>query len=188
MIQRLEAGDTFGELGLATGTRRRATVRATTTSQLFVVDKGTFDRLLADRIRLPEFAPTLQALAELRALGPFANLPSDELARVRDEGEWLTVPPGEAVVTQGEIGDAFYVVESGRLEVIRDGEPSGTLGAGDHFGEIALLADVPRTATVRTATLSRVFRLGREGFDHLIADAFRRGQLTPWTPVAFIRE
>jgi CRP-like cAMP-binding protein len=188
VIRRLLRGDAFGELGLATGAPRRATVRAVTASQVFVIDKGTFDRLLADHIELPEFAPTLQTLAELRALGPFAQLPADQLARVRDEGTWLTVPPGADVVTKGEAGDAFYAVESGRLDVIGNGQGRSTLGPGDHFGEIALLADVPRTATVRAATPARVFRLSREGFDRLVADAFRRGRLTSAAPVEFMRE
>jgi CRP-like cAMP-binding protein len=53
------------------------------------------------------------------------------------------------------------------------------LGPGAYFGEIALLTDSPRTATVRAATLTRAYRLDREGFEQLVAGAFERGTLDP---------
>jgi CRP-like cAMP-binding protein len=71
---------------------------------------------------------------------------------------------GEAVVRQGEDGDCFYVVESGRLEVLVDGRPVREHGPGDGFGEIALLRDVPRTATVRAIEDSELRALPREEF------------------------
>jgi CRP-like cAMP-binding protein len=177
LIHRIGRGEAFGEVGVATGARRRATVRARTPVELFVVSKGTFDRLLADHVRVPEFAPTVQALAELRALDVFSHFRDDALARLREEGAWCNVRAGDVLVREGEPGDAFYAIESGRLDVLTGMERVRTLGPGRHFGEIALLADVPRTATVRAVTPARVFRLGREGFDRLVADAFRHDKL-----------
>jgi CRP-like cAMP-binding protein len=188
VLHTVDAGASFGELGLATGAVRNATVRAVTDVELFVIDKGSFDRLLADRIRLPEIAPTLHALTELRALPPFAGLGTDELAALRDHGAWRNLAPGETVIAEGEVGDAFYAVGSGRLEVLQNGESIGKLGPGDYFGEIALLTDAPRTATVRASTPVRVFRLERAQFDSLLAGAFRRGRLATTRPVAFVRE
>jgi CRP-like cAMP-binding protein len=109
----------------------------------------------------------------------FASLGADDLADVVSHGRWVNVAPGETIVEQGEEGDAFYGVGSGQVDVVHDGEPIGTLGPGAHFGEVALLLDAPRTATVIARTPARLFRLDREGFDRSIAEAFSRGTLNP---------
>jgi putative peptide zinc metalloprotease protein len=173
VAQTLGAGESFGEIGLVTGARRNATVRARTGAELFAIDKGTFDRLLTDRVALPEFAPTLYELAALRALPAFANVPSSELLQIQEHGAWQNVPPDVAVVVQGDAGDAFYAVADGHFEVTIDGQRVGSCDPGGHFGERALLTDAPRAATVRSLTPARVFRLDRTGFEQLLADAFR---------------
>ncbi len=113
VIRTLGRGDMFGELGLIDGARRSATVRPVEDAQLFEVDESTFDRLLADMVHVPDFAPTLQRAAELRTLGPFAGLSGSDVSLLLDHGVWVNVPPGETVITQGEEGDAFYVVGAG---------------------------------------------------------------------------
>ncbi|MBI2238387.1 MAG: cyclic nucleotide-binding domain-containing protein, partial [Actinobacteria bacterium] len=182
-IRVLAGGESFGELGLVTAALRSATVRALEETELFEVDKGTFDRLLADTVHLPEFAPTLQAAAELRALPCFAHLGVGELSDLLESGGWVNVSPGETIIEQGELGDAFYAISSGQVEVRADGALLHTLGPGAYFGEIALLLDVPRTASVVARTPVRVFRLDRDGFDRLVAGSFRRGTLDPSIPV-----
>jgi CRP-like cAMP-binding protein len=179
VLRVLGRGESFGELGLVEGARRAATVRAVEDAQIFEIDKGTFDRLLADMINVPDFAPTLQAIADLRELPSFSHLEPDELAELLDHGAWENYPPGEEIVVQGQPGDAFYAIGSGQVEVFEDGRLASRLGPGAYFGEIALLTDSPRTATVRAATLTRAYRLDREGFDQLVAGAFERGTLDP---------
>jgi CRP-like cAMP-binding protein/Zn-dependent protease len=179
VLRTLGRGESFGELGLVDGAARTATVRAVSDSQLFEVDETTFDRLLAEMVNVPEFEPTLQAVAELRRLPAFAALGADDLAEVLGHGAWVNVPPGDVIVEEGGAGDAFFAIGSGQVEVLQRGELIGTIGPGGHFGEIALLADVPRTATVRAHTPARLFRLDREGFERAIAGAFRRGTLNP---------
>lgn len=177
VIRTMDRGESFGELGLLGAHRRQATVRAAGEVELFEVDKGTFDRLLAEEIRAPAFGHTMQALVELRELPVFGGLDADHLHAVLEHGGWITAAPGEELVTEGEPGDAFFAIASGRAEVVRDGGVADTLLAGSYFGEVALLRDVPRTATVVARTPMRLFRLDREGFDLVIADAFRRGTL-----------
>ncbi len=178
-IRVLGRGEAFGELGLKEGARRSATVRAVEDSEVFEVDKSTFDRLLADTARLPDFAPTVQALQELKEMKCFSHLEPDELGELLEHGEWLRVKPGEYIIEQGEIGDSFYAIGSGQADVFEDGDLKQTLGPGAYFGEVALLQSVPRTATVVAKTPMRVFKLDREGFDRLVRDSFKRGTMNP---------
>jgi CRP-like cAMP-binding protein len=78
---------------------------------------------------------------------------------------WVDVPQGHAVISQGEEGDAYYVVSEGRFSVTVDGRlREHTIGVGAGFGEIALLRQVPRTATVTALEDSRVLRIERDDF------------------------
>ena len=80
---------------------------------------------------------------------------------------------------QGDVGDAFYAIRSGHADVVRGGTRVAALGAGDYFGEAALLNDAPRNATVVARTPMRVFRLPRSGFDAIVAEAFRQSFVMP---------
>jgi CRP-like cAMP-binding protein len=176
-LRAMTAGEAFGELALLQGTPRTATVRAATDVELFVVDKGSFDRMLADSVRIPELAPSVSALMSVWSMPPFRHLSASDAQSVAAAGEWLALLPDTSVFTAGDMGDAYYVVGSGHLEVIEDGVKVRDLGPGDYFGEIALLLDVPRTATVRTRTPARVFKLDRAAFNKVLASAFRSGAL-----------
>lgn len=178
----LGRGESFGEVALLQSALRSATVRAVDEAQVFEVDRGTFERLLADMVHLPDFAPTLQAVAELKELKPFAHLEPDELSELLARGGWVNAAPDEVIVGQGEVGDAFYAIRSGQADVFKDGELIRTLGPGAFFGEVALLLDVPRTASVIARTPMRLFRLDRQGFDRVVRDAFRKGTLDPSMP------
>ena len=89
-------------------------------------------------------------------------LPAVEMLAIALEP--LEVPAGATVFRQGEGGSHCFVVEQGEAEVLGDGRVVATLGRGDLFGEIALLRDVPRTATVRARTDLRLQSLAREAF------------------------
>jgi len=175
VLTRVGRGDTFGELGLASGAVRAAGVVARTRSTLFTIDAGSFDHFLADHVRLPTLAATVQQLSELQALPPFAHLSTEQLREVREHGAWRHVAPGEVLVREGDTGEAFFIVGSGRMIVTKDGEVVGDVGPGEHFGELALLFDAPRAATVVAVTPTRVFELARDAFDRLVAEALTRG-------------
>jgi CRP-like cAMP-binding protein/Zn-dependent protease len=177
ILTALGRGDAFGELGLLGSAPRAATARANGETTLFKIDKPTFDALLADDIDAPTFAPTMQAYAELRSLPVFRSLTSADLALILEHGTWLTPAPGDELITQGAPGDAFYAIGAGQVDVTRDGEPVTTLGPGEHFGEVALLTDAPRNATVTAHTATRVFRLDRQGFIDVVARSLPRSAI-----------
>jgi putative peptide zinc metalloprotease protein len=176
-LRDLGRGESFGELGLVTAAPRAATVRAIGSAQVFEVGKGAFDHLLADKLHLPDFEPTLQQVAELRGLHCFAGLSTAQLWELLERGGWVSFAPGERIMREGDFGDSFYAISSGQVDIVKDERLVTTIGRGSYFGEVALLMEVPRTATVIARTPVRAFRLDREGFDRLVGDAFRRGTL-----------
>jgi CRP-like cAMP-binding protein len=173
----VNAGESFGELGLLEGRPRAATVRALESCELFQLDKGTFDRLLAGRLQAPTLHVSISALQELGSLTPFRHLQTPVVTELYHQGTWERLGPGKTVVTEGEPGDSFYVVSSGQLAATKEGALIAMLRAGDYFGELSLLLNVPRQATVRTQTPVRLFRLERAAFDELVATAFKRGSV-----------
>jgi MFS family permease len=100
----------------------------------------------------------------LQRISFFAALPETALERLAAGVERVQVPAEQDVVRQGETGDRFYVVTEGELGVTVDGTAVATLRDGDYFGEIALLRDVPRTATVRARRDSTLLALDRDAF------------------------
>lgn len=94
----------------------------------------------------------------------FAPLPPPTLEQLAESLEKVRLEPGEVVVRQGESGDHFYLVRDGTLQVAINGRDVQTLGPGDSFGEIALLRDVPRTASVMAETDTELYALDRETF------------------------
>ena len=94
----------------------------------------------------------------------FSPLPQAQQERLARELIPVHAASGEAVIREGASGDRFYVVDTGELEVSVDGAGVRTLGPGDHFGEIALLRDVPRTATVTATTAVDLYALERDEF------------------------
>ena len=109
--------------------------------------------------RVPE-----EQLELLRGNAIFAPLPASTLEQLADRMTEVRAQAGEQIVRQGEPGDLFYVIEEGTVEVAVDGQPAHELGRGESFGEIALLRNVPRTATVTARTDVLLYALDRSTF------------------------
>ena len=103
-------------------------------------------------------------LALLASLPLFSPLPVTTLERLAAHLGRMTAAAGTQLVEEGAEGDLFYVIASGAVEILRDGGHVNTLGPGDYFGEIALLHDVPRSATCVAKTDVELYTLERERF------------------------
>ena len=103
----------------------------------------------------------LRLLEGIPLFRPLQLATKEELAA---EMTWQAADSGRTVCLQGDVGDRYYIIESGAADVEIDGLVSGHLGPGEAFGEIALLRDVPRTATVRATSLLELAVLERREF------------------------
>jgi MFS family permease len=100
----------------------------------------------------------------LQAIPIFAPLPAPELEGVAHELDLVTVPAGTTLFHEGDLGDRFYAVSSGSLSIVRHGELVQTATRGDGFGEIALIQDVPRQATVTAESDALLYSLRKDVF------------------------
>jgi CRP/FNR family cyclic AMP-dependent transcriptional regulator len=101
----------------------------------------------------------------------FDGLSRKELIQLAQVSEDLEVEPGRVLCTEGEIGHEFFVIVDGKVKVTRKGRRVATRGSGDFVGEIALLEELPRTATVTAETPVRLFVLTRKDFRDLLDQA-----------------
>ncbi len=109
-------------------------------------------------------APEADELRVLATVPIFAPLPGGSLEHLAARLVPLRVDPGTVIVREGDAGDRFYIVAEGEIEVSQYGRTVSELEAGGYFGEIALLRDVPRTATVTARTNAVLYALDREDF------------------------
>ncbi len=116
---------------------------------------------------------TKRALIELlRRVPYFSGFTDAELRSLIDQGYRQVMAPKQIICQEDDLGDSFYIVLSGVVEVIsaRTGMYIATLQEGDFFGEIALLTGTPRTATVRTVVDTKLFVLDREHLQNLLLE------------------
>jgi CRP-like cAMP-binding protein len=98
----------------------------------------------------------------------FEGLSRKELAQLARVSEDVEVEPGKVLVKEGDVGHEFFVIVDGKVKITRKGRRVSIRGGGDFVGEIALIEDVPRTATVTAETPVRLFVLTRKDFRHLL--------------------
>jgi hypothetical protein len=110
-----------------------------------------------------------EKLAILRSAPMFERLPMTALERLAEGMRPVTFAPDTDVVREGEQGDTYLIVDSGRVEVSQAGRPIAELGPGEAFGEIALLHGVPRTASVRAIVPTTIYTITCGDFHEAIA-------------------
>ncbi|KAI0455043.1 cyclic nucleotide-binding-like protein [Xylaria acuta] len=163
----VQAGGSFGELALMYNAPRAATVvSAEQACTLWALDRVTFRRILMEstfaRRRLYE--KFLEEVPLLASLTPY------ERSKIADALETQKYPAGTTIIKQGDIGQSFYLVESGEADAFKNGQTESVkhYQKGDFFGELALLNDAPRAASVVSATEIKVATLGKNAFARLL--------------------
>ena len=167
-------GGSFGELALMYNAPRAATVMSTEAhSLLWALDRLTFRRILMDAA----FARRRMYEAFLEEVPLLAPLTAYERSKIADALETQRFPANATIIREGDVGEAFYLLESGAAAVYRRDAGDRVLTTykkGDYFGELALLDDKPRAASVVSTEDVKVATLGKEGFLRLLGPVEER--------------
>lgn len=161
-------GSSFGELALMYNSPRAATATAACNVTCWALDRATFRRILLEgtfnrRIMYEDFLKDVKVLA---------GLSHQERSKLADALSTEMYHAGQNIVTEGETGDKFYLIESGNCEISKkDTGVIANIGKGKYFGEVALLNDMPRQATVKALDNVIVATLDKSGFTRLLGPA-----------------
>ncbi|KAI9354211.1 camp-dependent protein kinase regulatory subunit [Pilaira anomala] len=168
-VTNYEAGGSFGELALMYNAPRAATIITTSDSVLWALDRITFRTILMENTSRKRrmYEIFLSEVALLKSLESY------EQHKIADALESVYFEDGQEVVKQGDIGDQFYIIESGEAIVLKtnaDGvqQQVNQLERGSYFGELALLNDSPRAATVVAHGRLKCATLGKKAFTRLL--------------------
>jgi CRP-like cAMP-binding protein len=178
-VRRITPGDYFGELALLNDAPRNATVVALESARLFSLDRRSFDALVRyDLVAWSSLRAALMYRTEVGAMPLFRDLSPRELDPLLARLVRVDAASGAEIIRQGDPGDRFYIVRSGRTQAVEDGQVVREFGPGDAFGEMALLLDMPRLATVRALEPTQLLALDARDFrDLLLAYCDRVGAL-----------
>lgn len=182
-------GEYFGEGALLDRSVRMASVRALERTRVLSLSRANLEAFfqrnaplresllaaLQHRLswaRARQFRPSTETVLQILADATGCSV-QDGLGALEQEVEWMTLPRGDILMRQGEAGDSLFFIVSGRLRVF-GGPPGGEvsiaeLGPGETVGEMSLLSEEPRSASVSALRDTELLRLSREGFDWLIA-------------------
>jgi MFS family permease len=180
LLQRLVSDDVLGRVfGVMFGLATAGFGVGAVVAPALIAGLGNDGALVATGVFLP--ALVLLSLPALRRIGATAGAPARELEILEQVPMFaplplvakehlarslvrMTVAPGQEIISEGDVGDRFYMLAAGHVTVTQRGREVGDLGRGDSFGEIALLRDVPRTATVTARDEVEVYALDRTHF------------------------
>ncbi|XP_029801628.1 cAMP-dependent protein kinase type I-beta regulatory subunit [Suricata suricatta] len=169
-VTSISEGGSFGELALIYGTPRAATVKAKTDLKLWGIDRDSYRRILMGSTlrKRKMYEEFLSKVSILESLEKWERL------TVADALEPVQFEDGEKIVVQGEPGDDFFIITEGTASVLQRRSPNeeyvevGRLGPSDYFGEIALLLNRPRAATVVARGPLKCVKLDRPRFERVL--------------------
>ena len=173
VVNQLDRGAYFGEVALLHDAPRNATCRATVPTETLALSREDFDRLVRGRFAMRGKLDRLLARAELlRRLPLFSELDGLQIQEVAAQLQEEHLAAGTTFIRQGEAGETFYLIEQGRVQVFvaENGRELvvAERGPSEYIGEIALLLEVPRTASARALTPLDLLTLRRKDFERLV--------------------
>jgi CRP-like cAMP-binding protein len=174
----LVAGDCFGEIALLDGGARTASVRAEGPAVVFALERGPFlESLVQAGVAPREVTARLRSTQLVRKSPIFSHLAPPAVAQLAGTLRRREAPAGTVLMREGEPGDTFYLLEAGSLRVDRGAGQAevARIEPGGFVGEIALIHDVPRTATVTAAEDAVVLTLDRDQFRAVVSSDFAAG-------------
>jgi len=176
------SGQGFGEMALLTCSVRSSSVHVVTDVELFELSKADFEEVVlqesAFRSMLYQKVEEHIQFNRIKTLQPFRLLEPARMYAVLEKMLEKKYAAGEDIITQGDKGDFYYIIKSGRVAVLKKkkGEEEykqiAALGDGDAFGEEALIRDDPRNATCRAVEETAVLALNKKDFDQIVKAAF----------------
>lgn len=164
IVKTCEAGDVFGELALLYNCPRAASVEASEKCILWQLDRDTFNNIVSEaaakkRNRYDTFVSKVGLLASMDAY---------ERGQLIDALQPEVFAAGATICTQGENGSKFYIIEDGEAVATKGGVQLMSYGVGDYFGELALLRNQPRAATVSAKSACKLVSIDSSSFKRLL--------------------
>jgi len=164
VVKTCEPGDVFGELSLLYNCPRAASVDAQERCVLWKLDRDTFSNIVKEaaqkkRQRYDTFLSKVPLLASMDAY---------ERSQLSDALKPEVFPDGVTIVKQGETGTTFYIVEDGSAVAKKDGQEVMAYGVGDYFGELALIRNQPRAASVIARGNAKLLSIDSRSFKRLL--------------------
>lgn len=164
VVKTCEPGDVFGELALLYNCPRAASVESRGDSVLWQLDRDTFNNIVKEaaqkkRDRYDAF------LAQVPLL---ASMDKYERSQLADALKVEDFVDGAAICKEGEVGNKFYIVEEGVLTAEKVGKAVMSYGSGDFFGELALIHNQPRAATITAKGQARLLSIDSRTFNRLL--------------------
>ncbi|MBX3085569.1 MAG: cyclic nucleotide-binding domain-containing protein [Anaerolineae bacterium] len=186
LVNQLAPGQYFGEMAMMGNGLRTATVRASLDSEVEVValDAHNFNTLITESRTLhDELARLIEQRRTLERIQVMSTIPEKRLLALAERLHTETYSPGATIIRQGTLGEDFFIILEGTADIFRE-QPDGTekllnqLRRGQYFGELALLGNKRRSATVRASTTEpiKVLALSKLQFETLVntSDTFRQ--------------
>jgi CRP-like cAMP-binding protein len=161
----LGAGHYFGERALMTGEPRAANVIADTKCLIMALDRESFNSVLGPLREVVDHNLNMRVLENIPL---FENLTAREKSKVSRSFEFETFTEGQVIIREGDKGRKFYIIKDGTAKVMKGNSQVATLEAGQYFGEMALLDDEERKASIVAVQTVECFVLDRPTFNRIM--------------------